>query len=431
VRRAIYGGGLLASVGNFTMEDATKPTVTIDKDDIQDWLFDETDKRNGIATITITGGIIGNLNADGTLINGGGRPGYNNGHVYGSGCGMVADALAHDQQYSQMGYVYRSRVNISQASADQPTIIRGSVFGSGENGHVWEDTHVNISGGTIGAERNTTTDTVQHRFLGNVYGSGRGVDHTAEGALTHISRSAGKVQGNTHIDISGGTIWNDVYGGGSMASIGDSDEQKGEVTSEHPFGYSTGTASVTVRGTTEVHGSVYGSGRGIASTNPDYQQAAFIKNSDVRILGSAHIYNNVYGGGNAASTPATQIDINGTYEIEEVFGGGNGKDDISLDGGTTTRPNPGANVGYTNYSVYDIGDGGTLVVRDSVDALTPEARAQHFQYGSGQARVNIHGGRIHRVYGGSNTKGNVRHAALTMLEETKKTDGEQEVPAEP
>jgi len=369
-----------------------------------------------------------------------------------------------------MGYVYRSRVNISQASADQPTIIRGSVFGSGENGHVWEDTHVNISGGTIGAERNTTTDTDQYRFLGNVYGSGRGVDHTAEGALTHISRSAGKVQGNTHIDISGGTIWNDVYGGGSMASIGDSDEQKGEVTSEHPFGYRTGTASVTVRGTTEVHGSVYGSGRGIASTNPDYQQAAFIKNSDVRILGSAHIYNNVYGGGNAghvrkdthvtigtadgdaqphidgcsltsirqvygggnaASTPATQIDINGTYEIEEVFGGGNGKDDISLDGGTTTRPNPGANVGYTNYSVYAIGDGGTLVVRDSVDALTPEARAQNFQYGSGQARVNIHGGRIHRVYGGSNTKGNVRHAALTMLEETKKTDGEQEVPAEP
>lgn len=97
MRRAIYGGGLLASVGNFTMENAADPTVSIDEDDIQDWDFDETDNRNGIATITITGGIIGNLNADGTLINGGGRPGYNNGHIYGSGCGMVADALAHDQ----------------------------------------------------------------------------------------------------------------------------------------------------------------------------------------------------------------------------------------------------------------------------------------------------------------------------------------------
>ena len=39
----------------------------------------------------------------------------------------------------------------------------------------------------------------------------------------------------------------------------------------------------------------------------------------------------VYGGGNAASVPATDVLINGTYEIEEVFGGGNGKDDVSYD----------------------------------------------------------------------------------------------------
>lgn len=53
----------------------------------------------------------------------------------------------------------------------------------------------------------------------------------------------------------------------------------------------------------------------------------------------------VYGGGNAASTPATQVDVYGTYEIEEVFGGGNGKD--ALPNGD---PNPGANVGFYKYT---------------------------------------------------------------------------------
>ena len=124
----------------------------------------------------------------------------------------------------------------------------------------------------------------------------------------------------------------------------------------------------------------------------------------------------VYGGGNAASTPATQVDINGTYEIEEVFGGGNGKDDISYDG-TTKIDNPGANVGYINYSTYNPETGKWV---DNTDADTKEKRqttGSRYLYGTGEANVNIHGGLIHRVYGGSNTKGNVRQTAVTMLED--------------
>ena len=37
------------------------------------------------------------------------------------------------------------------------------------------------------------------------------------------------------------------------------------------------------------------------------------------------------------------------------------------------------------------------------------------KYGTGAASVTIYGGRVHRVYGGSNTKGNVRQTAVTML----------------
>ncbi len=113
----------------------------------------------------------------------------------------------------------------------------------------------------------------------------------------------------------------------------------------------------------------------------------------------------VYGGGNAASAPATLVDIKGSYEIEEVFGGGNGKDRISRDGGTAFIANPGANVGFYEYADNIAGD-----------TDTPELRASNYGYGSGEANVNIYGGRIHRVFGGSNTKGNVRQIALTLLE---------------
>ena len=79
----------------------------------------------------------------------------------------------------------------------------------------------------------------------------------------------------------------------------------------------------------------------------------------------------VYGGGNAACTPATNVTVNGTYEIDELFGGGNGLDKILING--VEMPNPGANVGYKNYSEYYQEDG-QWKVRDKSDADTKEKR---------------------------------------------------------
>ena len=136
----------------------------------------------------------------------------------------------------------------------------------------------------------------------------------------------------------------------------------------------------------------------------------------------------VYGGGNAAPVPATYVEINSAYEIDEAFGGGNGKDDYSLKEGNATKwyQNPGANVGYYTYSDYPKTSGngsGTAAdpykfVQDprydetvlDEDGKIKEARlaATDIQYGSGIATLVVKGGTIHSSYGGSNLRGNVR-----------------------
>lgn len=106
--------------------------------------------------------------------------------------------------------------------------------------------------------------------------------------------------------------------------------------------------------------------------------------------------------------------MNGTYEIEELFGGGNGFDKLP-DG----KPNPGANVGYKNYTVYEkVAE--EWVAKDDPAYDTKEERTapgSAITYGTGQASVNVFGGTVHRVFGGSNTKGNVRQTAVTLLDE--------------
>ena len=141
----------------------------------------------------------------------------------------------------------------------------------------------------------------------------------------------------------------------------------------------------------------------------------------------------VYGGGNAAPVPATDVSIVGTYEIDEVFGGGNGKDNymLSSDSNSKWYENPGANVGYYNYTHYltngtkGTGDEGNpyLAIENSADdeptyhnASTKEYRQAWYMYGTGQAKTDIIGGRIHKVYGGSNEKGNISTLALSVYE---------------
>ena len=129
----------------------------------------------------------------------------------------------------------------------------------------------------------------------------------------------------------------------------------------------------------------------------------------------------VYGGGNAASVPATDVTVKSCYIIGELFGGGNGKDNYQIDG--KWYENPGAHIGYKQYAYYDTSGsyGSGANEADKYSALVPHDaddsqvgsdaakayRLEHYRYGTGVASSIINGGHVHKAYGGSNEKGNI------------------------
>ena len=277
------------------------------------------------------------------------------------------------------------------------TTVAGSVYGGGEMSNVTGNTKVQLIGGTIN---------------NNVYGGGRGTLETD---------SEGNITGGVEATVGGATVElnKDVE-----------DDAKGCVVKGSIFGCNNLNGTPT--GKVKVH--IYATQNAEATriTNPDENETAKVKGRyDLKAVyggGNLAAYEptgadtavviidgcdrtsieQVYGGGNAASVPATSVTVNGAYEIGEVFGGGNGKDDITING--ITKANPGANVGYYDYSA----------VENTEEMDTKEERsASTYVYGSGRAEVNIYGGTIHKVFGGSNTKGNVRQTAVTTLDEAE------------
>ena len=424
---------------------------------ITPWLVGSVGKKDangaiiggGKTTINVSGGTIG---VSGTV---------GDGNVYGAARGDLNDDT------NGLAEVKNTEVNIKPHLTD-PTKpganVKGSVFGGGEAGIVKGAVAVSMTGGNV---------------LHDVYGGGALANTNTDNWGTN-SWAAGKSSANniTTVNLTGGTVTGNVYGGGlGRMAVGESgqtgyvpaieakvygnttvelnngvdDNAKGCIVEGSIFGCNNMSGSP--QGATTVH--IYKTQRkgatritnttGVTNakekgtkTNGEYNPGSF----DVKAVygggnmaafepvdlttGTTNVIIDgcestsichVYGGGNAASTPATNVTINGTYEIGELFGGGNGKDDIVKN--NVTLPNPGANVGYKDYSEYYSEDEGvTWKVKDAENATTKEDRlASSYVYGTGVATVNVFGGLVHRVFGGSNTKGNVRQTALTLLEE--------------
>ena len=367
-----------------------------------------------------------------------------------------------------------------EVTIDGNATVNGSVFGGGELGLTKGSVIVNIHGGTIaedvyggGSLANTnTTNSVDTNGDGvadqtvdptttvnlkggtinrNVYGGGLGrlakdavAATPAQGTVGEdgyepaveaqpaVSPVEAKVCGEVLVKLNEPTTTTTGEGEGATTTTYGDCEVKGTIfgcnnlngspqkdVTVHVYKTVKKDNSSVIAKPTKDSGTyeltaVYGGGN-LAAYYPDDPTTRGIATTNVIIDGcELTSIKQVYGGGNAASVPATHVVVNGTYEIEEVFGGGNGLDKISKNG--TLITNPGANVGFKDY--WDYTNEKDLADFDTKDKrLTNTTFLANYVYGSGKASVDIYGGLVHRVFGGSNTRGNVRETAVTMLQD--------------
>ena len=375
VGRNVYGGGNMASVGKGNYaggaddyypagygETLTGNLWTSTSNGDNAWEF----LNSGKTTVNVFGGKVGIITTDV-------KNNLPYGNVFGGSAGEAApnvpNTLTPRYHYCPAffsGYVnetnvtiggYRCKTDYSTykvgncitavqyndlSNADQanwelvgPTIA-ASVYGGGQDGHVRRDTKVTVNSGEIGLAYNSTNqgtlatndlDNPQWMHRGNVYGGGSGIsEYTStlvykagypEGdkiPTTGISTSAGSVTRFTEVNMLGGTIHRNVYGGGSMGGVGAPKiptdrpddllkRNDNDATSKGKQSQCTvtiGGAGYVTIGTPDeykVHygGEVYGASRGLSAESP----LGSVVWTQIKVKNGANIQGNVYGGGDA------------------------------------------------------------------------------------------------------------------------------------
>lgn len=345
VKGNIYGGGYLASVGEFTRNDEDFPTACA--------------PSTGKATVEILGGIVG----PDTLK----MPDFR-GHVFGGGKGIVNE----NPHTPTINFVNTTEVIIGGTA-----FVKGSVYGGAENGHVLDSTYVKIQGGQIGAGYNYSTQKNEapyttwnvdnplaechhwpytapyapydpfanntgvypggassnggrpasgasdgHTFYGNVFGGGSGYFPYAEGQWLW---SAGAVYGNTRVEITGGHILTSVYGGNELTNV---DGKATVIMSGGSLGVPRTEDSITKHPVTCY---LFGGGKGDQRIN--FNEQTNVGSTQVTVSGGK-IWGSIFGGaedghviGNAEVTVSgdAEIGTRGTSYVDgNIFGGGRG-----------------------------------------------------------------------------------------------------------
>jgi hypothetical protein len=421
----VYGGGALASVGDFKISTGKEgdPSYSFIPFAGVPWAWDTKDdcttpngKSTGTATVTITGGTIGISGRDNGLVFGSSRGGIQK--PIDVGGGYVTDP------YDRVAWVNKSVVNIGTEGSGTPQttpLIKGSVYGGGENGHNDESATVNVYSGTIGV---TDTDDPWYFFTdktlekdvqlyrGNVYGAGSGSDtYTDDYNKEHWNPKSGMVAGNTFVNIAGGHIGRSVYGGGAMATVGTITKETKHESIVDGFGLSwpyafefaanTGKATVNVTGghigTRQLDGGdVYGSSRGVAGDRYDMANLAFTNETEVNINYPRTI-----------DMPSEKT-IQNDFTMQCITGSvhGSGENGYVYGDAKVTL-----NEGLIGHSLYGAGKGnGTYTkalkkIGGGSDSDTYDAQIYSLIAGKvmGNTYVTMNGGRVGRnVYGGGN-----------------------------
>lgn len=284
--------------------------------------------------------------------------------------------------------------------------VAGDVYGGGSQADVNGSTFVNLTGGTV------------HDAYGGGLGQQAADAVGTEGEPGYVPAQvavAALVGGNATVTLGKGIGEPDVnnqyaeyiatkVSGSIFGANNINGTPKGHVkvnvlkTVRHdgqvsPYNTPDNPASFDVR-------AVYGGGNK-AAYEPAGAEAALNPANPAEYIRPAHYaevliancdnsISHVYGGGNAAPVPATEVHVHGANAIDYAFAGGNGQTE-----GQGAGENPGADVGYLGY--YSTG-GAT-------------------EYGAGTSHIWIYGGTVNNVFGGSNTLGYIRTHAFVDIPE--------------
>lgn len=284
------------------------------------------------------------------------------------------------------------------------------IYGGGNLAHVSGSTVVDIDGGTVrqdvyggGALANTggSTVTLDGGNVRDIYGGGLGrnaasgvnaIEAQVTGAVQvtvndgvvrdvfGCNNVKGAPQSTVRVDINNNVTRN-VYGGGNQASCGVS------------------PAVYINKGT--VGGSVFGGGLGTTATVAGEPSVTIGDLTEAHSSYQATVTGDVYGGGDMA-------DVNGTTTVlvqkcntvinGDVYGGGNAADVEQNDGagGTTSVTVTGGTITGTGHGMVFGGGHGDKDASPAVSANVATSTS-----------VEIKGGTIYQVYGGSNSMGTI------------------------
>lgn len=408
---------------------------------------------------------IGNVFGGGNLAEYSGTPSVNvkNGvvtNVFGGGNGDPDDAT-HEK-----GKVGATNVTVGDDTPGYKAVVTGNVYGGGNAANVTGATSISLTPnstvntgvyggcntqGNVGGDITVTVncDSIGSRaklntlVTSDVFGGGYGQETSTSG--------------DVRVNINGGTIYGDVYGGSAL----------GEVNTEG--GTNTTTVNInggtletkTTTGTTPggqsyfiYHGgNVYGGGLGrkadaipakvngkvfvnIGSFTPNAVPTTEGDKTGNSYSGSATIKGNIYGCNNTYGSPQDNVVVNvyqtahtpgvdgvddDGYALANVFGGGNEADFTATDKTTTVniyscdntiqRTFGGSNAAASNSVITDIKGGR---IHEAYGGGNGEVQAANV---NGSVTLAIHGGTIGQSFSGSNQNGVITETSTVTIDD--------------
>ncbi|MBR7042468.1 MAG: hypothetical protein IKI04_03095, partial [Bacilli bacterium] len=462
--RSIYGGAGHSTTKGNRIINVTGGTVSYSVLGGSD-SFDSGDNDDGIlqgSTLVYVGGTVKVGGGTGTV------QGVESGSVFGAGGG--------DTTSDQKGTVYNSHVVINGGTIST-SVYGGGNFGSvGTQSNVAALTVIDIYSGTIG---NIYGGSKSAGFSKPAYSSTSTIDiNIMGGSIENVyggSNDKGDIYGSVDIDVTSGTVTENIYGGGHGAStsvtrdvdvtIGNNSGTpniSGNVYGGSALGYVNGTSTTSsASGNTTVTvnngiitGSVFGGGEGDANNTPyvlgditvtinggditsvfgGNDQAGSYDGTDIIYLNGG-VIDNVYGGGNKSSVAVTNVYLRGS-NVTTLYGGSNVSGNVStsnvtISSGTVSYVYGGNNAGGSfnisnvlvngSATIFSALYGGgnqvnsatTNITLNSANGVIPAIYGGGNNAGVTSSIILQNGVTATSIFGGSNSSGSVGGSTIT------------------